>query len=308
MRCEEVLVAVLSWDNSTVAGSGLLLTDDLVLTCAHVVNVALNLPMASTAHPVRGVQVRLHVNPSEPFVATVDEGPDAWIPYNEQKPGTDLCLLHLTPKADGRPRAQLAIFRDPIDRNYRVVGFPADWKGIPDFSTGQIVGTQPGFYVLRPEPVAAAIFAGRTVPLFGHQPRPTGVIHAGFSGAPVEVEGRIIGLLGQARANVSEATAYVIPFELMPRRVADLAERREGSLSDQSPGTQTYWPAEEGRMELLTQRKTREIRPGIAKGEVLAQAHENAGYKGKGGQISGGKLLVNPTFTLVIVARLLSDI
>jgi hypothetical protein len=231
MRLEEVLVAILgeqaaSADSpSSPAGAGLLVAPDLVLTCAHVVNAALKLASHNAGRPRGAVAVRLHTFPSPISLATVDAGDDAWSdPPAHRAPGADLCLLRLKTPFPSTPAPRLLDGVDLVDRSFRTAGYPENWD--LDIANG-IIRTydRTRLFLLRPEPAAAATFAVQPpAGLFSKEERPAGVIHSGFSGAPVEVEERIAGLVAQSRSRPAEITSYMIPVAAFPRRLAGLID------------------------------------------------------------------------------------
>lgn len=228
MALEDNLVAIFPLDAPAPVGAGLLVELDLVLTCAHVVSAALS-QGSQTGRPLGIVEVRLHTSPDR-VKASVDSGHDAWSdPPATRQTGADLCLLRLDPtyKCDLKP-VRLILFADLPTRKFRVAGYPKGWD--VDFSLGEIVGReQHGLYVLRPEPTALALVRAQTKSgLFDGEQRPPGIIYKGFSGSPVEVEGGIAGLLTEARARVSEATAYMIPVSAFPDHVRKQARTPSG--------------------------------------------------------------------------------
>src|SRR5208282_4366029 len=95
--------------------------------------------------------------------------------------------------------------------------FPADYEGDLDIAQGEITGRdQYGLFMLQPGSVEILLMAAAARNFFGKEHRVTGEIYEGFSGAPVEVEGKIVGLVGQARGKPSDPTSYMIPVSTFP--------------------------------------------------------------------------------------------
>src|SRR5580658_9880051 len=108
MRTEESLVAICQSKGKNI-GSGVLVDIDagLVLTCAHVVNVALGIPDAAEP-PKSEISLTLFGARDEVLTAKVDNRADAWSPLNG---GRDLCLLKIQGKVTNT-RAKSALFAD----------------------------------------------------------------------------------------------------------------------------------------------------------------------------------------------------
>ena len=223
MPVEDVIVAIGPPNGNEVVGSGLLIDERLVITCAHVVNSALGRDRLAIGRPTGQVRVQPH-NISAPVSAEIDEGPDSWSdPPATARPGADLCLLRLGGPLKPPPMQVVIAGDDLIHQEFRAGGFP---KGFDfDVAVGAIVGRDKhGLYLLRPPTsmLAATTTAKRGV--FRREERPAGLIHEGFSGAPVEVSGHVVGILAEAR-NVGEATAYLVPASAFPERIARVLER-----------------------------------------------------------------------------------
>ena len=128
------------------AGAGLLVGNDLVLTCAHVVNKALNLPLLNTGRPTEAVRVRLHISKSADYLAgdysaSVAPGEDSWSdPPATTTLGADLCLLRVnTGSGEKLPQATLIdISRGSFPMKFRAAGFPREFNY--DFAVGEIPG------------------------------------------------------------------------------------------------------------------------------------------------------------------------
>src|SRR5262249_20899776 len=99
MGLETSLVAVmLGKSEKQTVGAGVLVDDDLILTCAHVVNGALERDLLQTGRPEKGavIQVRFHkAIAAGNFDTTIDSWTDP--PRKDVAPprGADICLLRL---------------------------------------------------------------------------------------------------------------------------------------------------------------------------------------------------------------------
>ena len=221
---EEVLAVIYPLSaGSLPAGAGLFVGDNLVITCAHVVNKALGLPLLNTGRPTKSVKVKLHTPGSPDYVASIAPSVDSWSnPPATTKLGADLCLLQVATGSDKLPQAVLLDIRQgPFPMNFRAGGFPRDFGY--DVAAGEILGTGPmGLLMLRPD-LGTTMRLRRAGGIFGGQSRPPGLVHAGFSGGPVEVDGGIVGLITEANDRVSDETAYAIPVSAFPQRIAQKA-------------------------------------------------------------------------------------
>jgi hypothetical protein len=221
MPFEEHLAVILKNNQpSTPAGLGIWLGDSFLLTCAHVVNAALGRNNPDVDRPTGTVPIRFPSLPDVLFDAQVADGEDAWSPPPaSSRPGGDICLLRLMGNCKVPP-AQLWEVEALIGRSFRTGGFPPDWKGDLDIAQGEVVGADGPLYMLRPDSGAFAAFATMTrTGILGGEQRSAGLIHRGFSGGPVEVASKIVGLVAEARALPSEATGYMIPVSALPRRI-----------------------------------------------------------------------------------------
>jgi Trypsin-like peptidase domain len=228
MPLEDVLVAISKTDGNGPVGAGFLVDHRLVVTCAHVVNQALGRDEHEVTRPLEQekVSVRFQTIASQPMSAWVAEGHDAWNPPPARRElGADFCLLRLERDPPGSiARAELGTGIDLTLRDFRTVGFPKDWDLDP--ATGHIVGLDQEFYVLRPSPASLATISTRVRSgWLSDQQRPPGLIYEGFSGAPVEVAGMIVGMLVESRQLISDATAYMLPVSAFPARLSQRARK-----------------------------------------------------------------------------------
>jgi hypothetical protein len=229
MSVEEVLVAILGREGKPVGG-GFLTGKDAVLTCAHVVNAAVGRSLHATGRPSDEVQVRLP-GASVPVKAVIDPAPDAWKdPPASQEGGGDLCILKLPAGSADGPSTRLRIYANAAGRPYRTAGFPQNWQGELDISTGDILGRdQFGLLLLRPRGTADP----KKSILDGGQ-RPAGVIYTGFSGSPVENGEVIVGIVTESR-QPSDVTAYMIPVSMFPDRFKPQSQEDRNQVLESYP-------------------------------------------------------------------------
>jgi len=181
--------------NGAIEGGGFTITDDLVVTCAHLV-------ANETAQVVVDIPARSR---SRQYTATVI----GWRPLDSaERSGAvrDLCVLRLGERIDGFAAPVIALAAKNTGNPFRTIGFPADYDtGIE--ATGQIQGNLPGGWrqldaVQQP----------------GH------AVARGFSGTPVfDVRlGAFIGLVGEAdKANTKTGT--MIPLDVFAQTFPDVA-------------------------------------------------------------------------------------
>src|SRR5208282_363945 len=186
-QLEDSLVALYK-DSQECVGAGVLVRPDLVLTCAHVVNLACGRNSFDTGRPDRKITLRFHSAHALQYTASVDADKEAWSdPPPSRVAGADLCLLRLDADAPTNViPATLCIRPDLIEHKFRVAGFPADYEGDLDIAQGEITGRdQYGLFMLQPGSVEILLMAAAARNFFGKEHRVTGEIYEGFSGAPV---------------------------------------------------------------------------------------------------------------------------
>lgn len=215
MSLEDNLAVIFRAGSDIPAGAGVEIGDGLVITCAHVANIGLGRDISSVGRPAGELEMKLFRFPNTKFKARVESGADAWSdPPAWRERGADLCLLQLL-SPPNMSAAELWVPENCEEKQFRAPGFPQDWRGDLDFAHGEVLGHEEhGLFLLRSESSA-----GTRSRMFGDTQRPAGIVYSGFSGAPVEVEGQIIGLIAEARVKVEEITAYMIPVDAFPARV-----------------------------------------------------------------------------------------
>jgi len=256
MVLEDVLMAIYPRNGNVPVGAGFRVERDLVLTCAHVVNEALGRPQTEVQRPSTDAKVRVkqHAPAASAIAASVDAADDAWNPPPvTRQPGADLCLLRLEVKLadDFMPMQLRDLSSDGLPiYEYRALGFPRNWD--VDVSLGQIQARDSnGLYILRPDSTTSAVVKKFTKSGFLHGGgRTPGIIAPGFSGGPVEVKGTVVGLIAEVRSPAADATAYMIPVSVFPRRLTkdwlrssiptdrlrrQLLQDRMRKLTDKSP-------------------------------------------------------------------------
>lgn len=202
-------------------GTGILVKADRVLTCAHVVNVALGRQQSEARKPSSNTALSLgfEVDPAEERSAVVADDDGAWTaPPASGIAGADVCLLRLlevAPASAKIAKLRSLDFAQPFEA--RASGFPQEWNLRPnamqiDYAAVEVMGQESNLWLLRGAPATANAAIARR--------RPAGLIHAGFSGGPVERDGEVIAIAAEARAP-AEATAYAIPVSRMPAAILE---------------------------------------------------------------------------------------
>ena len=206
--------------NGNLAGAGVIVAQELVLTCAHVVNTALGRAIEKQTRPdaESEVEIRFAGTPNATVRARLDANSDAWsAPPATRAEGADLCLLKLEgtlPPGATVGRISPVTFEQEFD--VRASGYPAEWNNKHsalqlDVGIAKVLGVEGYLWILRADQGSweAAIATGK---------RSAGLIYTGFSGGPVHARDTIVGLVAEARKEVRQATAYAIPARNFPAR------------------------------------------------------------------------------------------
>jgi WD40 repeat protein len=177
----------------STAGVGFLVTTDVLATCAHVVNAALDREWSSAPSPVGPVIVDF------PLLGRDGAGMAAdvvgWVPARPDGSG-DTALLRLRVVPPGAHRVRLALADARWGEPVRLYGFPVDLpEGYGVWLAAEVRARQ-GAGWLQVESVPG----GRR-------------IGPGFSGAPVwsPRAGGVVGMVVAADRAVSSTTGYLVP-------------------------------------------------------------------------------------------------
>ncbi|MBD0842449.1 serine protease [Streptomyces sp. TRM68416] len=185
-------------EDGRVTGTGFLIADRTLCTCAHVVADALGTPDTARTPPAYAVTVDfpLLTSPSPRLRATVTH----WRPVADDG-GGDMALLALEDPAPGTTAVRFAGGTAVWDHPFRVLGFPLRTDDHGVWVDGRLrapVGK--GWTSMEP------------------RPSPRGpVIGQGFSGAPVwdTEQGGVVGMTVAADTGTGATTAYLIPAALL---------------------------------------------------------------------------------------------
>ncbi|MQS36218.1 nSTAND1 domain-containing NTPase [Streptomyces katsurahamanus] len=187
------------------AGAGFLTRRDEVITCAHVVTMALGLRHDATDRPTGRLWVDFPLaEPGLKVAARIE----SWTPVGADGTG-DIAVLRLL--TDAPPKARVARLVENVagpDRRVRTFGFP-NRHDDGTWSVGWLRGRQ-----------GTGWFQYDTDPASQHR------VERGFSGAPVwDVdEGGVVGMVVAADSRSSVRTAYVIPTEKLRDSWPSLSE------------------------------------------------------------------------------------
>ncbi len=206
-------VARLRTDDGRVAGAGFLAPRGVIVTCAHVVNDALNRDLLQVDRPADSIPLDLPWAGSGRFRGKVID----WRPPID--PGSrkgDACVDIAVLEVDGPLPSENAVLAQPPtavpeDTTFKVMGFPAGADaGAP--ARGSVRGSDAGGW----HHVEADQSYGRT-------------IAPGFSGAPAIADGPGRRLLGMLNAtSPQERRGVLIPVTALMRAWPPLAEPYRG--------------------------------------------------------------------------------
>lgn len=199
---ETFTVRVLSPDGQRSGGLGALVGPQHVITCAHVVNAALDLDLRAQGKPSKAVRIVFPFLP-DARGKTVSATVQIWRPPS--KPGAagdDIAGLFIEGSLpDDAILGRLAADPPRPGSAVRVFGYPAD----PPRPAGSLVaavvrGSVPGGRLQLDSDSSSALHVQR-----------------GFSGSPVfdDSIGRIVGLVAQAAAGGSASDSYAVGTSLL---------------------------------------------------------------------------------------------
>ena len=199
-----------------IAGTGFLVAEGYLLTCAHVVREALFAP----ADPLGAALEVTFFNTFEPQKATV-----VFYEFEEQRYGRDVAVLYLPqclPEdlSEKPTPAPLRALRQYHEAELQVFGYPGDAAGrnLTAVTRGEVSG---GWVQIEDTKV------------------PGLAVEAGFSGAPVwcEVEGGIVGMVvARHQGQANEKVGFMIPVQQL--QAARQAVERHSLLAVLSPHQQ----------------------------------------------------------------------
>lgn len=198
-RAEFSVAQVLNANRDRV-GLAFLVADRLVVTCAHVVNVALGRDLRSVERPEPGASVSLHF----PLIGAANEETErrsvvvGWFPSGDAFDETDVSLLHLTENVAADP-LQLVDSHERAD--VHMMG-PAPGRPHDGYVSGMVMGSADK---------ARLQIDGQVAGVFRARP--------GFSGGPVWRPGtrEVLGMLQSVGLGESAVDVYAIGARtLMP--------------------------------------------------------------------------------------------
>jgi hypothetical protein len=213
---------------SVPVGAGFLVTENHVMTCAHVVNVSSGYAEDSQDQPADPVSVMFFADDSgTPILAKVKKKEHWRPPLPDGKPTSSQDMAILTLEGAVPMEAVSAPLREryPLsDKAFSVSGFPAGWT-IGEGQSG-IIGERDavGRYALLEGKATKRLF-----------------LRAGYSGAPVRIESAlnkgavgIVGMIVAARSDDQDKTAYMIATEDLANFVSQLdhVNVRNGIVDD----------------------------------------------------------------------------
>ncbi|MEV7103708.1 serine protease [Streptomyces atroolivaceus] len=212
-------------ENGTIAGGGVLVTRDRVLTCAHVVSDAQG--KERDLEVAVGTTVRLDFPLAEGaggelFTAEVEQ----WIPEQPRHCG-DLAVLRLREPVPGTRPLPLAgsdaLSRSPV----RVVGFPEGELGML-WHRGELSGKSSGDWIQ-----------------LSRADTRTAHVTGGYSGSPVwdDQRGAVVGIVVAAQRKQDDTQqAFAISVKAVLQKLPDLAR---ALTRDPFPGLATYQESDE---------------------------------------------------------------
>jgi hypothetical protein len=222
---------------SPVAGSAFLISPRHVMTCAHVVNVAIGRAWSIAERPKPGVTLEVEF----PFgrrgtgmTATVAE----WRPPGDGI-ATDIAVLELEREVQERPYCTIAGM-PRRGQAFWTKGFPAGQDGGMDAS-GEL-GT--------PIEHGRLLAHGSALPGF--------FIEGGFSGSPLldEASNAVIGMAAAAARDETKRTAFIIPADQLERAWPLLAQPYKGLFTFREEDRRFFF-GRENYVDELTQKLRR---------------------------------------------------
>jgi len=218
------------------AGVGVLVGDDRVLTCAHVVNVALGRPKHETQEPPRESRVLVELPLLDGLSGLAAEcRVDVWLPPAVSRPGggdvAALVVVSGALNADAHP-ACFAPAEGNHGESVDVFGYPSDppRKESGGWATCTVRGAVGGGALQLDSQPGSAL-----------RPQP------GYSGSPVVRRDRdgdtVVGLLVVASRNDGTRDSYAIPVSVLQQAWSGLSVRdgTAASADEDGPRDARHW-------------------------------------------------------------------
>ena len=193
------LSVVRIYQRQEVIGAGFLVSNEYILTCAHVIATALEIDSDSPVKPTQEIKLDFPtVQPIQPLKATVE----FWLPVNPGHPPEDIAVLKLM---NSPPKeAQIAVLNRVIEQlpgnEFEAMGFP----------TGRSSGAWAEGVISRP-------VGDGWIQLFN--PQVTGYrLEEGFSGTAIwdKTIGAVVGMAVAAdKLRPDVKAAFMMPTELL---------------------------------------------------------------------------------------------
>ncbi len=190
-----------------VKGAGFLVSENQILTCAHVVALALNISGNTAEMPIAEVKLDFpQVAPGEFLTAKVI----FWLPVNPDKDLEDIAVLELTTISNNISPVELMTSEEYWEHNFRAFGFPKG-KEYGVWANGVLRGSNAKGW-LQLEDIDNTGYA----------------LQEGFSGTPVWDE-TLEGVVGMAVAaekqRLDTKAAFIIPTNILMAAWPQLQER-----------------------------------------------------------------------------------
>ena len=190
-----------------VKGAGFLVSENQILTCAHVVALALGIPKNSVEIPTAEVNIDFPIiAPKEFLTAKVI----FWLPVNPEAALEDIAVLELTNVPNNAFPVRLMTSQEYWEHRFRVLGFPLNREN-GAWANGVLRGSTANGWV-QLEDTDQNGYA----------------LEQGFSGAPV-LDENLDGVVGMAVAtdiNRPDArVAFIIPTNILMQAWPQLQER-----------------------------------------------------------------------------------
>jgi WD40 repeat protein len=252
---ENSIVRFFSSYDKSVVGAGFLVDNRLIVSCAHVVNTALNKNSSSAEKPQEFVQVDF------PFVKqnfVLEAKVISWHPKQADMI-QDISILQLQDRPpNGAIPAKLVSDQDYSNLYFKALGFPKGYEQ-PKWIEGTTKGKLPNH----------RIHVG-DVKNFGF------FLEQGFSGTPIlcpELNG-IIGIAATDDLPEERRSASIIPTDLLRRAYPNLEIPRKGTFWDVKLNAPTLKGYYTRRTEELQQLRARILTDRVKKnGEKLTVLH-----------------------------------